>query len=128
VSGSYSDTWTQSDVTTVDKTDITKNIAAWEDDFTTNWVIDPPPSVKGLITTYQAAIFTVPAGTANIGVLINDASAFQHNYETKPKQDFMQISLGSLVSPPSLTVSPQSLTVLPGQVATVNISANILDR
>ena len=127
VSASYSETWNVQDVATQDNTDSNTNVASWTDNFSEAGATNghPPAATTGLYEDDQAAIFTVPAGTATFNVLIQDRANFGGWTAWSDLSDWVAVDAFVLVQPPSLTVSPANLVVLPGQHVTFNITASI---
>ena len=129
VSASYSQTWNTQDVTTIDNTNLTTNVASWDDHFatSTSWPGGKPPlPVISLWESDQAAIFAVPVGTTTFNVEVNDQANFEkYGQFSNTQYDSATIDTFVGVQPPSLSVSPTTLNVLPGQQVTFNISAYI---
>ncbi len=129
ISGSFGESYSQQDVTTVDTTSISKNIASWENDFKDpgDWTHygDPPPAVKGPWTSVQSAIFSVPVGTSAFNIQIDDQANYIYNALTKLEHKNTEVVDTITVYPPSLSASPSSLRLAPGQSANLNVSAII---
>jgi Galactose oxidase, central domain len=127
VSASYTQEWTTQDVTTIDNTDLTTNVASWNDQFSSAWIVDgnPPAAVKGLWESDEGVVYAVPVGTASFNVEVNDQANFHNSTNFDEYSESVPIDTFVPVQPPSLSVSPTSLNVLPGQQITFNISAYI---
>jgi hypothetical protein len=129
VSASYSEEWNTQDVTTIDNTNLTTNVASWDDHFatSTSWPGGKPPlPLISLWESDQGAIFAVPVGTTAFNVEVNDQANFEkYGNFSGTQYDWATIDSFVVVQPPSLSVSPTSLNVLPGQQVTFNISAFI---
>jgi Galactose oxidase, central domain/Kelch motif len=129
VSASYTEEWNTQDVTTIDNTDLTTNVASWDDHFATSssWPGGKPPlPLISLWESDQGAIFAVPVGTTSFDVEVNDQANFEkYGNFSGTQYDWAKIDSFVIVQPPSLSVSPTSLNVVPGQQVTFNISASI---
>ncbi len=127
VSASYTQEWTTQDVTTIDNTDLMTNVASWDDQFSSTWIVDgnPPPAVRGLWESDQGVVYAVPVGTASFNMEVNDQANFHNSTNFDEYNDSVPIDTFVTVQPPSLSVSPTALNVLPGQQVTFNISAYI---
>jgi hypothetical protein len=130
-SGSFGESWSQSDVTTTDKTNLTTGLARWSDafrqfgSFAPSSPSDPPPAVKGLWESYQSAIFTVPVGTTSFNVNINDQANFVYYHPFTTDYAPTQILDTITVTSPTISVSPIKLTLVPGQPNMLAIDAEI---
>jgi Bacterial Ig-like domain (group 3)/Bacterial lectin/Concanavalin A-like lectin/glucanases superfamily/Galactose oxidase, central domain len=129
ISASFGESYSQLNVTTVDTTSPTTNIASWNNIFDDpgSWPHygDPPPAVKGPWTSVQSAIFSVPVGTSAFNILINDQANYDYNALTKINHKSTQVADTITVYPPSLSASPSVLRLAPGQSANLNVSAII---
>ena len=128
----FSMSWNNSDVDTQDNADPAAGTTWWHDDFAkrgNSWVDSPPDAVKDLFTSYQAAIFSVAAGTPTFNVVLDAKSEFQLEYYDggiEWDNDIWEVAIDIPVSAPRLSIGPlSSLRVFPGQSATFEIMADI---
>jgi hypothetical protein len=125
----YSQSWSQSNVTTTDLTNpITSSFAQWSDSFDTKFNYgNPPAALTKLWESDQAVIYNIPVGTSYFNVFINDSGTFTYDDGFEFKQYTVPVGAEILVSPPSLSVSPPFLRVFPGQTVSFDITALIPD-
>jgi Bacterial Ig-like domain (group 3)/Galactose oxidase, central domain/Kelch motif len=133
LSATFGKSWTTEDVTTSDKTNLTTQVAAWEDDFKSvlgyQWYGTTylPAALKNLWTSYEAVIYQVPASTTSFSVVYDDTATFQIAYQpiSITKESSAGLDGWFLVSPPSLSIAPTSLKMYAGSTASFDISAII---
>jgi cytoskeletal protein CcmA (bactofilin family) len=131
VSGGFGESWSQSDVTTVDDTNLTTNVAQWKDSFrqfghfSPSSPSDPPPAVKGLWESYQSVIFSVPVGTSSFNININDQAGFIYFHPFTTDTTTAQVLDTVTVTSPTISVTPVKLRLVPGQQNTLAIDAEI---
>jgi Big-like domain-containing protein/galactose oxidase-like protein len=132
---SFSATWSQPSVSTVDASSGTS--AQWNETFhfsevgslECNPIFGILPGVStGTFFSRQGAIFQVPGGTTTVNFSVQASAqfcSFTSYIPVGPRYDGVSIQASLLLGPPQLYVAPQSLVVPPGGSGTLLVSAFI---
>jgi hypothetical protein len=134
VNASYSASWSQPDMVTVDNSTSTEGV--WQESVTFPGLSQPcdPTSAPGVSTgtflSYQAGIFQVPIGTSGVEVpLETDSHLCNFNFFRSPENWFqygvISIGIDEQLGPPLLVAYPSSLTVPANGLATLAVEASI---
>ncbi len=135
VSATFSQSWTQLSVTTVDQTSSTEGV--WAETFNyeipnncnPSQFVPMPQTGTGTFVSYQGAIFSVPAASATVTIPIRTNASFcQYNGQVVPillQNDSITLAAAIETGPPVLVAFPAQLSIPPGGSATLRVSALI---
>lgn len=131
VSATYSTSWSQPDVTTIDRSDILSQKAQWQENFTGAGYINGPPPNTSISTFFsnQAAIFEFPEGTSSFSLQVTSDVTSEYYSTTFLGNGFHFGTIYNVISgtivPPLFAVDPLSLTIPANSSAVVQLTARI---
>jgi Galactose oxidase, central domain len=126
VSATYTASWSQPSVTTIDQSNLNAAVAQWEENFAGPPAVGCPPETS-IETFYsnQGAIFQVPEGTTAFTLTV--AGTIQFKYDRGFNFDLWNdtFSYPLPIQPPVFGVNPPTVAVAPGQAGGVRVTAAI---
>lgn len=122
ISASFSETWAQPSVTTIDHSNSTT--ADWHEDFTQASLGNVPGTSSGTFLSFQGAIFRVPTGTPSVSISYEHSTQWTIDLGASHGQpDSQRFQNTFSVSPPQFSVSPLSVVVASGVQQKFQVSA-----
>jgi hypothetical protein len=126
VSASYTTSWSQPSVTTIDQSNLNTNVAQWEENFAGPGDFSCPPETS-IETFYsnQGAIFRVPEGTTAFILTVAGTIQFEEDtgFETRTLRESFTYPLS--IQPPVFAVNPPTAAIAAGQAGGVRVTAVI---
>jgi hypothetical protein len=132
VSGSYSTSWPQPSVITLDKTDLINQIPLWWEDFDGPSTCCAPPNTSILaFLSHQGSIFSVPEGTTAFSISVGATVLWNadycptnlHDFNVCYDDDYYTVPLN--VAPPIFAVDRNSINIPAGSSGAIQLTAEI---
>ncbi|MGH7907852.1 MAG: Kelch repeat-containing protein, partial [Candidatus Binataceae bacterium] len=114
-SASYSMSWSQASVTTLDQSIIPQNLAHWIENFTgqTGGTGTPPGTSIGSFYSGDAAIFQVPEGSMQFNApVMSSLPVWEFHHDATGAADFSSLAVGFS----NLQVNAPVISISPGQI------------
>jgi hypothetical protein len=132
VSGSYSTSWPQPSVITLDKTDLINQVPLWWEDFNgPSTCCDPPNTSILAFLSHQGSIFSVPEGTTAFSISVGATILWNYDYCDTNTHDFKvcydddYYTVPLNVAPPIFAVNRNAINIPAGSSGVIQLTAEI---